>query len=164
VSRLPAERCVRRANRMMVPAFGETSPSGLDDVPDSGRIFVFPEPEDAPTRGLESCVVADVSGSIASQFVSPPARVCLWLDTMHWAPMPKASIDLNDQPSATEDDVGSPRKPSDVDSIAESTPMKLAPNCHLRSCPRRGELRHETSDLRRRCRGLGALSPARRHV
>jgi hypothetical protein len=47
-------------------------------------------------------------------------------------PVPKTAIHKNDQPLAAKDEVSSASKTSDrrsIDSIADTTPMQLAPNC-----------------------------------
>jgi hypothetical protein len=87
-------------------------------------VFMFPDMDNPPANFLQKPVVAPVPLLIFIDFLLPKICICLWLHSMNWTAMPKATIDEDRHSCPHEYYVGSPRQVLTVESIPETTSVQ----------------------------------------
>lgn len=97
-------------------------------------LVVLPNTQDGPPRGREKLIVTTVSGNVSVQLGAPVVGVRTRAHAVNRAPVPKASVDEDGDPSGGEDDVRAAshaRVWTAVLEEPESPRVEGGPNCSL---------------------------------
>ena len=114
------------------------------------HVFVLPEPQHPPARGLECVRGVSVPLDVPLDLVTPPLGIRLRPGPVNWATVPKASIYEHGNSRARECEVGTSTRAwqRPVDSKTQSETMSGGPKGELaRSVATRRRL-HPTPDIR----------------
>jgi hypothetical protein len=136
------------------PAPNAFAPGALDLLSDVGRVFVFPCPDDEPSRLLEAYLGSTVTLDVGVELGAPPLGICLGRDRMLGTAVPEAAVDEDRDPGTGEGNIRTSRKGPDVHLVAHSAAMQLPAKCAFWLGPGRTEVRHELADGRARRRGF----------
>ena len=138
--------------------FSSASPQPLDAFGDHHRILVFPNSDDYPSGFLKGRVVTTITSNVRSKLGAPPIGIRLRSHRMLWATMPKTAVNEDSDLGSGENNVWSPRKSCNIDSVSKSTPVQFLSQCQFRTRPGRAEVRHQsTHRLTRRLRFSGTI-------
>ena len=131
---------------------GTGTPRRFNPVRNLYGLLVLPHTHDQPPIRAQRPVVASIPFPIRRELRPPPVGVRLRRHRVFGAAMPEATIDLHNNPSAREHDVGTARQTLHVHPIAQATPMKLSADGKLGPGAGSPLPRHESGHLQARCR------------
>jgi len=106
----------------------------LDSIGRRSDVLVLPHSDDGPSFGHQRRIGSSIASNVRIELVSPPFAVGLRHGSMLGASMPEASIDHDDHPRRSKDDIGPnarDRLDTGIDAISHSSPMQLPAQRHL---------------------------------